>query len=308
MDSKAQALLKKKLSRLETVPDEFLSGIERVEKQYLIAVTKLVSRLKQEGGNLVFDEQVQLQLSEIESQLKGLLLETDYSDLSEEFIKQINEQAGITDKLLKAEFTTPAQNKIITDAGNLTLNQVRKDALYDLMDKPLDAKFISAVKSSITDAVIANSSFTELINTLQTTITGDAQTTGKLMQYSKQIAGDLFAVSDRQYTTSISRKLNSQWFLYSGSIIGTSRPFCVARHNKYYHKLEVEAWADLGEWDGRMPGTTRTTIFDYAGGYGPCRHSILPVSAISVPIDVLKRNIANGNFKPTQFEKDELGL
>lgn len=43
------------------------------------------------------------------------------------------------------------------------------------------------VKNSITDAVIASSSFTELINTLQTTITGDAQTTGKLMQDSSRL-------------------------------------------------------------------------------------------------------------------------
>lgn len=288
--------LKKKLKRLETVPDEFLNGIEKVEKQYYSEVVKLLARLKTVNGNLVLSEENRLILSEIESQLKGLLLKTSYSSLTEDFISSISKQAKITDDFLKAEFTTAAEAKIITEAGNTTLQHIRRNALYDLMEKPIDVRFVDAVFKVIDDNTVAGASFAETLSALQTTILGDTQTNGKLMQYSKQVAHDLFALSDRQYTKEVSEKLGVQWYFYSGNTIKTSRPFCVTRHNKYFHKKEVEKWADMEEWNGRIDGTNEKTIFVYAGGYG-CRHSILPVSIVSVPNDVIQRNINNGNYK-----------
>lgn len=46
---------------------------------------------------------------------------------------------------------------------------------------------------------------------------------------------------------------------------------------RYFKRAEVESWASLGNWSGRMPGTTKTTIFSFAGGFG-CRHELYAVT------------------------------
>lgn len=60
-----------------------------------------------------------------------------------------------------------------------------------------------------------------------------------------------------------------------------SRPFCLERIGKYYKKDDVEKWANL-KWAGKRAGTTKSTIFIYAGGYN-CRHQIIYVSEEALP-------------------------
>jgi hypothetical protein len=80
-------------------------------------------------------------------------------------------------------------------------------------------------------------------------------------------------VFSREYNQVVSDDLNLQFYTYVGTRIDTSRPFCDARAGRFFKKSEVENWANLGNWQGRMPGTTKTTIFSLAGGFN-CRHEL----------------------------------
>ena len=124
--------------------------------------------------------------------------------------------------------------------------------------------------------------------------------TGKLLQYSKQIAYDSIATADRAYTSAVAEDLGNDWFYYAGGLLKTSREFCIERHNQYYHFKEVESWAGLN-WDGKMENTTPQNIWENLGGYN-CNHAIIPVSIDQVPKSVLKRNINSGNYVPTEFD------
>jgi hypothetical protein len=75
----------------------------------------------------------------------------------------------------------------------------------------------------------------------------------------------------------------------------TSREFCDQRHGKYFHRKEVEAWANLS-WAGKIQGTNSSNIFIYRGGYH-CRHQLIPVSAASVPRSVIERAINEGYYQ-----------
>ena len=89
-------------------------------------------------------------------------------------------------------------------------------------------------------------------------------------------------MSDRAVTNTVAEQLGLNWYLYTGGLLDTTRPFCKARNGKYFRKEEVQSWATLGDWAGRMAGTDEKTIFVTAGGYN-CQHAILPVSEAAVP-------------------------
>ena len=64
-------------------------------------------------------------------------------------------------------------------------------------------------------------------------------------------------------------------FKYVGPKDGDNRDFCHVRAGKTFRKAEIQSWAGL-DWNGKIPGTTSTTIFQNLGGYN-CRHFLQPV-------------------------------
>ena len=80
-----------------------------------------------------------------------------------------------------------------------------------------------------------------------------------------------------------------KYYLYTGGLLKSTRPFCKERNGKFFKKEEVQSWGDLDDWAGKMEGTNSKTIFQTAGGYN-CQHSILPVSEAVVPKKVIERN------------------
>ena len=64
-------------------------------------------------------------------------------------------------------------------------------------------------------------------------------------------------------------------FKYVGPKDGDNREFCHARAGKNFRKAEIQSWASI-EWEGKIPGTSSTTIFQNLGGYN-CRHFLQPI-------------------------------
>lgn len=93
---------------------------------------------------------------------------------------------------------------------------------------------------------------------------------------------DAIMIQNRNYLEVVSADLNISYFIYSGTVIADSRPFCAARAGKIFKKSEIEGWAKL-QWDGKMPGTNSETIFSYVAGYR-CRHTLWPSTKASYQI------------------------
>ena len=80
-----------------------------------------------------------------------------------------------------------------------------------------------------------------------------------------------------EYIQTVSEDLGVEYYLYAGTIIEDTRPFCSARTGRFFTTDQVKQWASLKGWQGRMAGTNANTIFIYRGGYN-CRHQLWPVS------------------------------
>lgn len=312
----AQSLLKiiaEKNARLENIPLEFQSNVERLQRRIFNRIIELIGQLETEGGSIKRSEANLLRVEMINSELKNVLNGREYTSAVREFTNEFEVQKNVNDKYFKQAFKQEFNQVRI--ANQLVINSQR-NAFELLAGAPAEQNFITPIKSQLENAVSSKASFQDTIKGIRELVEGNEEVDGRLLRYSKQVSWDAFSISDSAYTNAIAEDLDIEWFLYSGGLVKDSRCFCEERNGKYFHYKEIEAWGrmeNLGVcntgdgWAGMRKGTNESTIFLVKGGYG-CKHSFSPVSIGIVPRSVIDRNIANGNFEPSEFEIEEFGL
>lgn len=304
-----EEIIKLKLSRLDDIPTAYTDGIKSTQKEIMLEMLDSLEKLKRdENGNIKRTQSNLSIIEDINDDLKKIFKASEYLSLTSVFLKEFDEQAKITDDFFKKAF-----GEFEVSAFNLKALETSRKQAFELMagQSYLTSNLYNPVKNILTDAVIAGDSYSKTVKAISQAIQGGTingnKLEGRLYRYAKQMAFDTFAVADRGYTNNIAQDLDVEWYAYRGGLVEDSRQFCITRNGKFYHKKEVEAWGDLKQWDGKIPATDSKTIFVYAGGYR-CNHSILPNSISATPVDVIKRNIENGNFTPTEAEIKILGL
>ena len=165
--------------------------------------------------------------------------------------------------------------------------QVTQDLL---LGAGIRENFGAAITEVLKENIAGNTSRTQLNKVLKDFIRGTETEKAYLNRYIKQTTNDAVMVFSREYNQVVSDDLNLQYYLYVGTRIDTSRKFCDSRAGRYFKKSEVESWANLSNWDGRMAGTTKTTIFSFCGGYN-CKHELYAITK-SQYIAAQKRSLA----------------
>jgi hypothetical protein len=154
--------------------------------------------------------------------------------------------------------------------------EITKDML---LGSGIRNNFANAIQEVLKANASGTTNRTLLQKTLKEFITGTDAEKAYLNRYIKQTTSDAIMTFSREYDNTIAADLNLQFYFYAGTLIADSRQFCRARAGRYFKKSEVENWANLGNWDGRKAGTTKTTIFAYCGGWG-CRHQLHPITKL----------------------------
>lgn len=293
-------LIKKKNERLLSVPNAFEDAVSKAQKELFNEIIALVDSLERDGGNIVISSDNLLKIEEIGIKIKQALNGSDYIEAVREFASEFDKQAEINIEYFKNTFPDFKESEL---ASQILANS--KKITVELLVST-ENEFILPLKDVLNDAVVSGSSWGDTVKNIRTFVEGNKDLDGRLLRYSKQIASDALATSDRAFTMAVSEDLGAEWFFYSGGEIGGTREFCHERNGRYFHKKEVEKWSHL-DWPGKNKQTNERTIFILAGGYN-CKHSIMPVSLYAVPISDIQRNIQNGNFIPSDFEKRELKL
>ncbi len=309
-------IIAEKTRRLTTVPDEYLTEVERAQKKLFPQIVEILRQLAVDSsGNIILNSSNLALAANVKELVQQILSESEYISAVRTYASEMNKQAEISNELFAKAF-----DGFTVAANAQALFRLTQANAVDLMVNAIgNQRFADVVRENIETAISSNAGFRETVRQLQTIVTGDEEIDGKLLQYNKQIAHDTFAIADRNYTSAVSEELEAEWFFYSGSEIETTRPFCAERHNQYYYYKEIELWGEgrktpplrlpdsSGAWAGQIPGTNSSTIYSYAGGYN-CRHSIIPVSIRRVPKAVILEAINKYGFEPSAVETDLLGL
>lgn len=186
------------------------------------------------------------------------------NSLNTEYFQQIKETFSPNKNFLRS-----LQSQTIKNVNELLL----QDGLRAQIKIPLN--------QILEQNVSTGGDFKGMLTQIKDFITGNDQVEGRLLRYSKTYLKDILFQYSRSFQESITNDLKLNWYSYSGGVIDRTREFCLERVGKYFHRSEIESWAEL-HWKGKAAGTTKSSIFILLGGHN-CAHSLIPVSQIVVP-------------------------
>lgn len=141
-----------------------------------------------------------------------------------------------------------------------------------LLAGTLDSTYTKVIGDTLSLGVLTKSTTAEL----RATLTARLLDEGLSVKPVASVASDALYTFSRGYAQAVAEGLNLRHYYYMGTQVSQTRDFCHQRLGKAFTQNEVEGWALL-TWAGKIPGTTKQTIFWYCGGYR-CRHRLLPIS------------------------------
>lgn len=283
-----------------------------MQREVFKALLKKLASLETVNGQIVSSLKNMEVVDSIRNFLHDELLATNYPKAVKEFADEFTVQSQLTKSYYAAAFET----NFSTAVADAVVKQIKKQVVQALITDSVQAGFLTPLENVLTVAVNSGASFAETVASIRNFVEGSDKVDGRILQYSKQLAHDSFANSDRAYNSQIADELDIEWYLWAGGEVAQSRCFCIERHGKYYHYKEVEAWGrgeDIGDcktdngWAGMNRATNEKTIFTYGGGYG-CLHTVAGVSIFDVPKEDVERNVKNGNYELSKTEMGFFGL
>lgn len=302
--------LQERLDRLQTVPDDLVEAMSKVEREAMGRVLALMDQLDVVDGNIANSSKNLSLIKTIEEDLRTALFNNSYYKAVNAFGKEFSTQAELTNEY----FNSILDDFEVIGRYKTVLQTSQSNALSLLSQDTFTQTLIKPIQDSLLASVTNNGSFQETLANLRKTILGNDEIEGRLLSHVKRIAYDSFAIANRQYTQTIATNLKFEWYLYTGGVVSDSRCFCVERHGKYYHINEIRAWGrgeNIGAcgqynkslsrtgWQGMNLDTTEITIMVLVGGY-QCKHDLLPVAKRSVPKTVIERSIKEGFYKEVE--------
>jgi len=265
---KRESILKGKVNSLQA------KLFEKVFDRYLLA-------LEQSNGKLVTgirNENLTAGLDKIYKEF----LRTDNSKVANTFLKDLN---GIHDLNIEyfstinqeeARAKAPVIKKVVDRKLGLTeTGEVKKGGFTDKFLR--DEAVLKQIKKLTNKAIKNGQPFTEFKKDLKTFIEGNPKVkdSGGLQQYYRNYAYDTFQQVDRINQDEFAQKLELRYFIYSGGLIRTSRPFCIHYNGRIIdsHEFRNLKISDIPETRrGGLPDKGWVPMLDL-GGFG-CRHSV----------------------------------
>jgi hypothetical protein len=222
---------------------------------YKYVVNEFIDRLEREG-NEIANTSKNLQLV--------ATIENLYNDFAQKYLPSVTNQIITgTDKISAYnvdyfnEFatderdyqaTTQKVQKIIRDRLGITAEGNGKKVTLKIggyMDSLLkDNTVKNQIKNISYNEVLKGGGFQDLKKGLETFIVGNEEKAGGFQQYYQQYAYDIYTQVDRHETKLIAVELNLQYFIYEGTVIKTTRPFCRKRAGKVFSMKEAEQWVN----------------------------------------------------------------
>lgn len=281
-------------------PDELSDNIDNIIRGVKSSFERQLSKTNQE----LFD-QVQILLNRLELNSDGTIKQNQYNramlaKIDYHLNKGLN-QSGYYAGLSKIVAGISKITGAISDYFNSFLQSFTGDAQYIksiqkqtiaeletyLANEGLELALKRPIVNIMNQNINTGAAYSDLMRQVREFILGSDTIEPTMIKYSRQITTDSLFNFSRALQEAISDNAGLEFYVWSGGTMDDSRPFCLERAGKYFHKKEIEGWAGQS-WAGKRKGTNSSTIFIYAGGYG-CLHKPIAVSEAIVPKSVIKR-------------------
>jgi hypothetical protein len=267
-DALIKAIQDQQSAMMSQMDDSLKSVFKKLSDQVLALTDNLSLNPKERAQNL--REMLKLKNDIAETIINNPEYQTQVSELTGGF----ETLADLSDQYMGLILDSPLKRKALYNAILETNIAITQNAL---LGAGIRDNFSNAIQEVLKTNIAGTTKRSDLRKVLANFIQGSDEEKPFLERYIKQTTNDAVMVFNREYIQTISNDLGIGFYRYKGTVIEDTRPFCKPRSGKVFTKEEVQSWADLDDWTGRMAGTTKTTIFSYAGGYN-CRHTLYPIS------------------------------
>ena len=299
-----EKLLEDRINNIETLPNAFVSAVDKNNAAVLKQVLRLARTLKRDGGKILLNATNLAIANQITKKLEEVLLLTDFQKAYTAFIDSFDLQYGLIDDYFK-DLTGKAlkPKRIYANA----IKAGKQNASIMLGNLALKEDFSSPLTEIFNIAVSTQDSLSNLIDNITDNIMGTDQIDPSLTRYAKTWGRTLLAQADANYTETVAQDLGFQYYLYDGPRLKMSRDFCKERKGKIYHIEEIRLWptnegsqesnpSPRGTWQGMIKGTNSRNILTLRGGFN-CVDIFGPLLVSMVPKEVIKRNEELGFHK-----------
>lgn len=270
---------------LDMTIDGFAEDIPKIQDQTFKKVQSLLKDLDLLRGNVKASAKNLRKINRIKRDIENLVLSPRYKKnigiLGDAFNKTTELQSSYFNTL-KSDFTTPDFINTLRDASI-------QNTKVALTQSGIRANVVDKAGDLIQQSISEGASFSDMIDVMRNFLTETPTGAGALKRYTSQIVTDSLNTYAAEYNRFVSDNLDLKWFIYSGSLIKTSRSFCISLiKKKWVHKSEFGKVAHGNfiprprDLKGLKPGTNAKTLQIKRGGYA-CRHLLTPIAEEFVP-------------------------
>jgi len=217
----------------------------------------------------------------------NMLMTEDFEDIDMKRLQTLHQNAV---KTINEVYGTAVQSLDYSEIANLVSDSL-KASNVDVAFTVADKQMMDALKGNLADVYVklGASVGTQIGQAIYSSILGGVGAD----ELAAQVTNALIGLSDRagrpmtqyvgmytqdgvmEFYSAIHRKkakdVGIKKFLYAGTVIKTTRPFCRARVGNVYTEEQIQSWQNM-QWKGKKEGNIWLT----RGGYR-CRHHFRPV-------------------------------
>jgi len=284
------------IALLQSTVDNFQQVIPGIQDALLDRLREELSALKLNGKTIAISTANVKKIAEIKSKLLGIVLSDEYKAAVKDYVAAFTE----INRLQNSYFNTIAKKYSPPKVTAAIQKQAVLSVLEQLTERGIETNVLGGIEDILRKNITTGGSYAEMQRALENNITNNTAGEGTLSKYTKQMTTDALNQYSAQYSQIVSSDLGLDWFVYAGSNLETTRPFCLACTKKrYIHRSEFPAllrgdFPEFEAFDGKLykglpagmiPDTTPANLPINRGGY-QCGHQLRPVSESAVPADV----------------------
>ncbi len=286
------------LETIQDAVDKLSAGATAKQDPVYKAVINQSQKLETRNGAIINNGKNLKLIINIKNNVEKLIVDKRYKEQLKEFAKAYSQVADVQNQYFAqfaAKFTPSKALKALQSSAIQT-------TLTNLTETGIQAGITDGLKQIMLKNAQSGSSMADLTEQLRDYLLTRDDNPGALERYVRTYSTTAINQFSAEYNKSIADDLGLEWYMYDGSLLETSREFCVkCVQKKYIHVSEFETilhgdFGNLGKIpvnrktglpNGLMEGTNPENFPRRRGGWN-CGHQLVAVDEVAVPVQ--KRN------------------
>jgi hypothetical protein len=270
--------------RLANYIDGNIDSVEHASTQTQAAIYEMLRReilnFEIKEARYVVGQDFRKRLAIIQSKIEKILGSKIYTSPIKDFLTDFTKIQDKTVDLFKSVNDLEIEISELTPAKQ-TIYEQAKDALT----KAVAPEYVEPVKKLIAQNVMQGRAIHQTVAQLEKWNAGDlasgrlanGERTPNLQKYATQVARDTAYSVQRTTNNIFKEKYGLTKFIYNGTLVKDSRPFCkhLVNLNRTIDLKEIPALVQLYP-QGLMPNTTMENFPIVAGGFN-CNHVVMMI-------------------------------